>query len=89
MLTNLPALASLLTVVREGGVRAAADRLHYSPSTVRMHVRLVEQQLGVRLLNRGDSDALLTTAGQTLMPAMVEVVRAVARLEEQARAHSR
>jgi DNA-binding transcriptional LysR family regulator len=89
MLTNLPALVSLLTVVREGGVGPAAACLHYSPSTVRMHVRLVEQQLGVRLLNRGDSGALLTTAGQALLPAMVAVVRAVARLEEQARAHSR
>jgi DNA-binding transcriptional LysR family regulator len=81
---NLTAMRSFLAVVDEGGVRAAADRLHYSPSTVRTHVRLLEQQLNVQLLDRGASSALLTTIGEALVPAIRQVDRAVAQLEAQA-----
>jgi DNA-binding MarR family transcriptional regulator len=84
MLTNLQALQSFLAVVREGGVGAAADRLHYSPSTVRTHVRLLEQQLHVQLLDRESRNSLLTAAGDALVPAVLKVDEAVAELERQA-----
>jgi DNA-binding transcriptional LysR family regulator len=84
MLTNLQAVRSFLAVVQEGEVRAAAVRLHYSPSTVRAHVRLLEQELHVRLLDREDSSVLLTAAGEALVPAVARVGQAIAQLEQQA-----
>lgn len=84
MITNLQLIRTFLVIAREGEVGRAADRLHYSPSTVRTHVRLLEQQLHVRLLDREDKDALLTAAGQALVPAIVQVDQAVTQLEEQA-----
>ena len=48
----LPALAAFAEVAREGSYTRAAGRIGISPSGLSQAIRTLEQQLGVRLLNR-------------------------------------
>lgn len=85
VLKGLQGLRSLVAVVRFGGVRAAAGRLHYDPSRVRAHIRGLEQDLRVRLLRRTESgDRVLTHEGQQLMPQMEQALDAVDEVEAKA-----
>lgn len=59
-------LAVLLAVHRAGGVVAAADTLHISPSAVSQQVRQLERECGSRLLHRMPTGATLTEAGRIL-----------------------
>lgn len=51
-------------VVRQGGVRAAADVLDITPSAISRQVASLEQSLGVLLLERHTKGAMLTQAGE-------------------------
>lgn len=57
----------LLAVSREGGIQAAADVLHVSPSAVSQQVRKLEQECGTELLTRTHSGAVLTEAGKIVV----------------------
>lgn len=59
-------LAVLLAVHRNGGVVAAADSLHVSPSAVSQQIRLLERESGARVLDREPTGAVLTRAGRVL-----------------------
>ncbi|MFC4912180.1 LysR substrate-binding domain-containing protein [Actinomadura gamaensis] len=59
-------LASFLAVVEEGQFARAAARLFLSPPAVTGHVRQLERELGVPLLER--SPLRLTEAGERLVP---------------------
>ncbi|RFU41685.1 LysR family transcriptional regulator, partial [Actinomadura logoneensis] len=59
-------LASFLAVVEEGQFARAAARLFLSPPAVTAHVRRLERELGVPLLER--SPLRLTEAGERLVP---------------------
>ncbi|MEV4254238.1 LysR substrate-binding domain-containing protein [Spirillospora sp. NPDC049652] len=59
-------LASFLAVVEEGQFARAAARLFLSPPAVTGHVRRLERELGVPLLER--SPLRLTKAGERLVP---------------------
>jgi DNA-binding transcriptional LysR family regulator len=60
-------LAILVTVVREGGFRAAARRLNTAPSRVSTTVARIEAQLGVPVVRRTTRSLHLTDAGQLLV----------------------
>lgn len=62
-------MAVLLAVQRSGGVVAAADLLHISPSAVSQQVRALERESGTRLLDRTPTGAVLTPAGRVLTTA--------------------
>jgi DNA-binding transcriptional LysR family regulator len=47
--------------------RRAAERLHISQPSVSQHVQLLEEELGLRLLDRGASGIRLTPAGEVLL----------------------
>jgi DNA-binding transcriptional LysR family regulator len=51
-----------------GGISAAASRLSYAQSTVSMQLRSLEEELGVRLVERTPGGSRLTDAGQRLLP---------------------
>lgn len=74
---HLPHLSVFTAVARLGGFRAAARSLGLSPSAVSHSVALLEERLGVRLLNRSTRSLSLTEAGQRLLarlePAMAEI----------------
>lgn len=53
------------TVAREGGVKAASERLHLSQPTISTQVRQLEEQLGTPLFERRARRLYLTEAGRT------------------------
>ena len=55
------------SVVREGGVTRAADRLHRVPSNVTTRIKQLEERLGVGLFRRQGRGLVLTDAGRTLL----------------------
>ena len=62
-------LSVLLAVHRAGGVVAAADLLHITPSAVSQQIRLLERECGARVLDRTPTGAVLTAAGKVLAEA--------------------
>ena len=62
-------IAVLLAVHRAGGVVAAADLLHLSPSAISQQIRLLEKEAGVRVLDRTPAGAVLTDSGRVLAEA--------------------
>lgn len=57
---------SFHTVARLGGISAAAQQLGMAKSGVSRHIALLEDQLGVRLLERGARSVRLTSVGRRL-----------------------
>lgn len=68
-------LRAFLTVVDEGGVSAAARRLHVSQSALSQTLRTLERRLGRELLVRDHSGARPTPAGAELLPGARELVQ--------------
>jgi DNA-binding transcriptional LysR family regulator len=60
-------LRVFVAVVEEGGLSAAARRLHVSQSALSQTIRLLERQLGVQLLVRDHAGARPTPSGQVLL----------------------
>lgn len=59
-------LAVLLAVHRAGGVVAAADLLHLTPSAISQQIKLLERETGAQVLDRTPAGAVLTPAGRVL-----------------------
>ncbi|MGM0386493.1 MAG: LysR family transcriptional regulator [Actinomycetota bacterium] len=59
-------LGILLAVSRAGGVVAAADTLRISPSAVSQQIAKLEEEIGMRVLDRQPTGAILTSAGKVL-----------------------
>lgn len=53
-------LSHLLAVHREGGIVAAADVLGLTPSAVSQQIRRLEEEVGLTLLDRAPTGAMLT-----------------------------
>ncbi|MER7053590.1 LysR family transcriptional regulator [Streptomyces sp. NPDC000351] len=73
-------LTTFTTLARTGGFTAAAAELHLAQSTVTVHIRTLERDLGVRLFDRLPTGALLTDAGHRLLERAEEVLDSLARL---------
>jgi DNA-binding transcriptional LysR family regulator len=54
-------------VAEQASFRRAADHLHISQPSVSQHVQLLEEDLGVRLLDRGASGIHVTPAGELVL----------------------
>jgi DNA-binding transcriptional LysR family regulator len=54
-------------VAEEQSFRRAAEKLHISQPSVSQHVQLLEEELGIRLLDRTSSGVRLTPAGDLLL----------------------
>lgn len=78
---RLEQLEYLLTVVRCGSFKRAAEQLHVSQPALSESVRKLEAELGVELLDRGREGTRLSSGGRDLMPLMGEVVDSVDRLK--------
>ncbi|MET8572870.1 LysR family transcriptional regulator [Streptomyces sp. NPDC004783] len=73
-------LTTFGVLARTGSFTAAAAELHLAQSTVTVHIRTLERDLGVRLFDRLPSGARLTEAGRALLERAEDVLDAVARL---------
>lgn len=60
-------LRAFVCVVDEGGVSAAARRLHVSQSALSQTIRMLERRLGVQVLTRDHTGARPTAAGDVLL----------------------
>ncbi|MEV4137722.1 LysR family transcriptional regulator [Dactylosporangium sp. NPDC049742] len=74
-------LTYLAAVTRHGSLRRAGEELHVSQPALSEAVRKLEQELGVRLLDRRRSGARISAAGQELLQPIVDVLEAVDRLK--------
>lgn len=74
MLDNLH---NLLLIVEHGGFRAAARPAHLSQPALTASIQRLEEQVGARLLDRGQGGATLTAAGQALLPHAKAALAAV------------
>src|SRR5581483_7574731 len=81
MKISLDALAVLDAIVRNGSFAAAAEELHRVPSAITYTVQKLEQDLGVKLFDRGRQRARLTNAGEELLREGRFLLRAAADLE--------
>ncbi len=63
---NLQQLVTFSTVVSEGSMTAAAEKLYLTQPAVSQQIRNLEEELGVNLLDRGARHARPTVQGQLL-----------------------
>lgn len=76
MLDDLKRMVMFSHVVEAGSFSAAASRLGIAKSAVSKHISLLEQHLGVRLLNRTTRGLSLTDVGETYYQHCVRMVEA-------------
>ena len=72
---DLAVLRALSAIVAHRSFRKAADALALSPSTLSHMMRMLEQQLGVRLLNRTTRSVAPTEAGERLVTRLAPLLR--------------
>ena len=78
MIRNLETFIAVARVLNFG---EAAKMLSYSQSTISDQIRLLEQELGVRLFERIGRRVFLTTQGELLVPAAKRLVKDAANLK--------
>lgn len=64
---DLRQLDMFRAVAEEGSFTSAAKRLHVSQSAVSRQVKLLEEEIGVRLLHRGARGVTLTSSGDLML----------------------
>ncbi len=67
---------TLLCVIEKGNISEAAEGLGYTPSGVSRMISSMEEETGFPLLKRGRTGASATTACESLIPAMKDIIRA-------------
>lgn len=63
---NLNQIKTFITVIEEGSLSAAADKLKLTQPAVSLHIQNMEDYFGVNLLNRRGREMELTPVGETL-----------------------
>jgi DNA-binding transcriptional LysR family regulator len=74
---ELRQLQYLRHIARVSGFRRAADELDMSQATLSEQIKLLEQELGVRLFERGGRNLTLTRAGHTLLARAERILEEV------------
>ncbi|USI73554.1 LysR family transcriptional regulator [Sphingomonas morindae] len=71
---DLHELRVFASVVRQGGITAAARALDVSKSTISMQITRLEARLGVRLVERTSRRVALTREGEQLLPRIQSIL---------------
>lgn len=61
-------LKQVLSIAENGTLSAAAEKMHFSQSTLSRSVRRLEEELGVRLFDRTKNSMTLSESGRALLP---------------------
>ena len=77
MQMNLHELQTFVSIAQLGGVTRAAGQLHRSQPAITRRIKLLEDQLGVPLLERGRGGARITEAGRIFLPYAEAVLAAL------------
>ncbi len=85
---SFPALVSFATVVRTGGITAAARELGLAKSAVSRHIAQLEDRYDIRLFERGARSIRLTLAGRHLHDRVASLLGEAQMLDEVARSES-
>ncbi len=72
---DLDSLTIFQTVVQEGGVIRAAEKLHRVPSNITTRIKQLEEFLGVRLFRKEGRTLGLSSEGQTLLKYSIQLLR--------------
>jgi DNA-binding transcriptional LysR family regulator len=80
---ELRQLQYLTSIARLGGFRRAADELDLSQATLSEQIKLLEQELGVRLFERGGRNLTLTEPGRVLLERAERVLEEVKTAQEE------
>ena len=75
MKLDLASLEVLEQVIDRGSVAAAAKRLHKAGSAISYHLRRLEEQLGVRILDRDGYRLALTPEGEAVLAEGRQILR--------------
>lgn len=78
-------LRLLVELAERGTIRAVADALHFSPSTVSQGLSSLEAEVGAALLERGPRSVRLTPAGEALAAQGRDILVRLRAASEQAR----
>ena len=63
---DIKQLKYFLTIAEEGQITSAAKRLNIAQPPLSYHLKLLEEELGVKLVERGSRKIKLTDAGKIL-----------------------
>jgi len=64
---DIDLLQTFVLVARQGGFRSAAEKHFLTPSAVSSRIRLLEDEIGAKLFERGQFGTRLTLSGQRLL----------------------
>jgi DNA-binding transcriptional LysR family regulator len=79
---KLRQLRHFVAVAETLNFRRAAERVNLSQQAVSKSIIQLEEQLGLRLLERGRQSVLLTEQGRHLLPHAIEVISAARRFDD-------
>lgn len=85
---ELRMLRALVMVEASGSIVRAADGLAFSPAAVSEHLRALEKECGVRLVERSGAGTILTEEGRRAVPIARLMLAAAAELERLGRTGS-
>lgn len=77
---ELKYLTTFKTIVEEDSYTAAAEKLHYTQSTITFQIDQLEKELSVDLFEKVGRKMVLTSAGKDLIPHVNEIFNAVNKL---------
>lgn len=80
---DLTLLSHALAIARHGNYARAAGELGVTPPTLSRHITSLEQQLGIRLFDRGRSGAVPTALGQEVLDQAQWLLADAQRLERE------
>lgn len=74
---HLACMTTFVMVVEKGGFAAAARHLCVAPATVTQHVKMLEDRIGARLLQRTTRKSALTEAGRAFYERGIKILEAI------------
>ncbi len=85
---TLDQLEIFITIASEGGLRAASKKLHKTQPTLSVGIKNLEEELGLKLLDRDSYRVKLTSEGESLLREAQSILSHVEKFQVKAREFS-